>query len=624
MPYYTYKNSKIQLNGSSVLVRGASIDYNAEISASYDVSDRNTTQFRPNDGIKGTLNFNYLITGDDFVKDFIYDEQGNISGSFGGLFFESGFLTSYRFSATPASPVSVDASVVFFDDLKGSFSPTFEEASSNKILNFSDAQISNTVSSGVGNLGSIQKATYNYASEISPVYVVGEKTPREIRYGRKGITAQVEIDNLSGDLSIFGNDAALQLSLKDPTTEAIRESYTVNGRLEKKSIQVQANSPLSTSISVKQNRVSREPEITSFTPTTFFEESQITINGTNLMGTRTVTFGGVQGTLISSSSTQLTVKVPKGASSTYPYITILGSDGNFTFGTPYDLVFRNMSVSLEDSFTTGKIGDDIEIGGSNFSRISDVKFAGVSSPSFEVLNETKIIAEIPERADRGKVSVVSDVKSQTINSSKTFFPQPHITGAAPKIVTQAGQTVVLKGSAFSDVNSVTVNSISIPFSISDGYNIVLTVPDQDVEGKIKATNTKSLFGESEFVLEQPPIITGFENGQTAGLNPRVNETIFISGSNFYPNKFDDDNGSDSVTVLFAGRPNNELPRVQAVFGVVSTSGITGVIPNNARDGKVFLFKSDQTNVYPSGLGLDLIEAPGTITSVGDGSLPIVF
>ena len=107
-------------------------------------------------------------------------------------------------------------------------------------------------------------------------------------------------------------------------------------------------------------------------------------------------------------------------------------------------------------------------------------------------------------------------------------------------------------------------------------------------------------------------------------NESKDETIFISGSNFYPNKFDDDNGSDSVTVLFAGRPNNELPRVQAVFGVVSTSGITGVIPNNARDGKVFLFKSDQTNVYPSGLGLDLIEAPGTITSVGDGSLPIVF
>ena len=68
MPYYTYKNSKIQLNGLPVLVRGAAIDYNAEITPSYNFKDRNTSEHRPNNGIAGSLQFNYLLTGEDFVK----------------------------------------------------------------------------------------------------------------------------------------------------------------------------------------------------------------------------------------------------------------------------------------------------------------------------------------------------------------------------------------------------------------------------------------------------------------------------------------------------------------------------------------------------------------------------
>ena len=191
---------------------------------------------------------------------------------------------------------------------------------------------------------------------------------------------------------------------------------------------------------------------------------------------------------------------------------------------------------------------------------------------------------------------------------KLFFPQPSITGCAPKIITQVGQTLSLKGSAFTNVDEVTVNSIKVPFSISDGYNIVVTAPDQDIEGKIRATDTKGNFGESDFEITQPPIITGFKNGSTEGIQPRVNEILFISGSNFYPSKFDNEAGTDSATVLFGGLANNELPEVKAVFGVVSNSGITGTIPNNARDGFVSLFKADLTNSHTSGLNIELIEA----------------
>ncbi len=74
MPYYTYKNSKIQLNGRSLFVRGATVDFSSNLSPQYKTDNRHSFKYSPDGGIGGTLEFNYLLTGSDFVKDFIYDE----------------------------------------------------------------------------------------------------------------------------------------------------------------------------------------------------------------------------------------------------------------------------------------------------------------------------------------------------------------------------------------------------------------------------------------------------------------------------------------------------------------------------------------------------------------------
>ena len=81
------------------------------------------------------------------------------------------------------------------------------------------------------------------------------RRPPEVRFGQKTINAQVEIDNLSGNLSIFGNQSALQLNLKDPKSQIVKESFTANGKLEKKSIQVQANQPLTTALSINRTEL---------------------------------------------------------------------------------------------------------------------------------------------------------------------------------------------------------------------------------------------------------------------------------------------------------------------------------------------------------------------------------
>jgi len=620
MPYYTYKNSKIQLNGRGLFVRGATVDFNTDLSPQYKIDNRHSFKYSPAGGIGGTLEFNYLLTGSDFVKDFIYDEIGAISGSFGGLNFQSGYLTSYRFNATPANPVSVDATVAFFDELKGEFSPTFEQASNESLLNFSDAEISN-FSSGVGNLDSIQRASFTFNCELAPVYVAGEVTPREVRWGQKTVAASLSIDNLSGDLSVFGNDSKIQINLKDPISQIVKESYFVKGKLGKKTLNVSANNSLSSSLSIKQNFISREPEITSYAPTTFKEGTIVTINGQRLHGTTSVSFGGVKAKILSKSATTITAKVPVGASALHRVVTIMGTDGVTEASVRYIINFEPMTASLNASNTEAEINKQVQIDGTFFSRISSVKFGpnNTKVSSFEVIDTTKIIATVPEGADVGTIAVVSDEKSQNIKTVQTFYPHPKVISMTPQVLTELGQTAVLAGAAFSNAQTVKINNQSVGFSVTDGSSIIVTTPNADVGGQVKVTDSRGNYGLSEFHVNQPPIITGFHPQELA----TVDQPLTISGTNFFATKFSANaSAPNDVSVLFAGVSATSDP-VTGVFDLVSSTVITGTIPTLARDGKVYLYKSNLIEVHDSGKFIDVVEAAGTVTQIGMNNTTII-
>ena len=113
-----------------------------------------------------------------------------------------------------------------------------------------------------------------------------------------------------------------------------------------------------------------------------------------------------------------------GAGIDFPFITVLGSDGVSNSPSAYDLqFFAAVTATLAASNTTGAISSTLDIDGTNFSRISSVKFGpsnSVLSPSFEVLNSTKIKAEVPLTADVGTISIVSDKKELTATTSEAF------------------------------------------------------------------------------------------------------------------------------------------------------------------------------------------------------------
>ena len=145
---YSANNATLKLNGTEILASNASLALNTSLSANYVIGDRNSNSYTASNGIGGNLTFNYFLTGNDYFKTFItgqgeipLGESQTISGNFGGLNFDSGYLTSYAVNFSPNSPTAAAVSIVFFDDLQGEFVSTEEQASPATVLNSSRLSI---------------------------------------------------------------------------------------------------------------------------------------------------------------------------------------------------------------------------------------------------------------------------------------------------------------------------------------------------------------------------------------------------------------------------------------------------------------------------------------------------
>ena len=226
---YSANNAKLKINNEDILASNAELSLGASLSANYLMRDRHTSTFTSSDGIGGTLNFSFYLTGKDFIKTFVtgqgeipQNESQKISGNFGGLNFDSGYLTSYSVNFSPNSPASASASIAFFSDLKGEFSSTSSAPPADvDILNLSNAAVTSV---GIGTTTEVNNfiaGTYNYNASVAPVYLMNETKPSSVSFGEKTISANFEIDNPTGSLPFAGSDAQIEVGLKKFDNEQI-------------------------------------------------------------------------------------------------------------------------------------------------------------------------------------------------------------------------------------------------------------------------------------------------------------------------------------------------------------------------------------------------------------------
>jgi uncharacterized repeat protein (TIGR03803 family) len=167
--------------------------------------------------------------------------------------------------------------------------------------------------------------------------------------------------------------------------------------------------------SIQQFKVT--PTLGSFSPPSGPIGTSVTINGTGLIQTTKVTFGGVPATTFTvNSDSKITATVPSGAKTGKIVVTTPGgsatSSGTFSV-TPTILSFSPPS---------GKVGTVVTINGTGLTQTTGVSFGGVAATAFTVVSDLRITATVPTGAITGKIAVTT--AGGTATSSATFTVTP--------------------------------------------------------------------------------------------------------------------------------------------------------------------------------------------------------
>jgi len=240
--FYSASNAKLKINDEEILASNASLSLKTSLQPSYLITERNTSKQVASDGVGGQLSFNYYLTGEDYFKSFITGQGENqkettvITGNFGGLIFDSGYLTSYSVNFGPNAPASASATVAFFDELGGEFSPVEELAPDiSEVLNFKSASVSSEMVSGFDNVENFVGGAYNYSAEVKPVYLINETKPSSVSFGPKNVNLNFEIDSPSGYLPYSGASAKISVDLKNKLGDVV-ENFTCDGALQQRDL----------------------------------------------------------------------------------------------------------------------------------------------------------------------------------------------------------------------------------------------------------------------------------------------------------------------------------------------------------------------------------------------------
>ena len=316
------------------------------------------------------------------------------------------------------------------------------------------------------------------------------------------------------------------------------------------------------------------PTITSIAPTSGVVAggTTITITGTNLTGTTSVTVGGVAATSFTVvSSTSVTVVTPSGSAGVKNVVLITPGGtatkyGSFTYVGVPTIVTINPNTGILAGGTT------ITITGTNLLNTSSVTVGGVAATSFTVVSSTSVTVVTPSGSAGVKnVVLITPGGTATATSSFTYTNIalfPTITSIAPTSGTVGGGTTIgITGTNLLNTSSVTVGGVAATSLTNVSSVFVTAVTPAGTEGLKTITLTtpiETATSLNAFTYISVPTITSIAptSGTVGG-----GTTIGITGTNLL--------NTSSVTV--GGVAATSLTNVSSVF-------VTAVTPAAATIG----------------------------------------
>ena len=622
--YASFKNAELKINGSGILATDLKMSIDASLAPLFYTQDKSSKFLNANNGVGGVVEFNYHLTGNDYLKVFTVNEQSPISGNFGGLYFKSGYLKSYNLNCSPNAPVMANAQIVYYEDWSGLYAKQYIRSTGTKILNYCDATVIDTSNDGLGgNLGllsGISNIQFSFNSEINPLYLAGDKNPVSINFGKKELVASFITDCYSGELPATGKSAGIKVFFNHPELPSLTESFGVSGVLFKRDLDVSVGDMLKARLYIRQDFIQPLPGITSLSSSTTAPGSTFTVAGNNFKEVTAVyigpkhKFARKSAIFTIDSDTQLTVTVPLDVVS--GNVTVVNQGGEIASQTLFTPTYPALTVDKLQTIS-GVISGLAYISGSNFYDITDVRFSTTAlglftgSSGFRVINSTMIAAPIPVDAAWGPILVMATGRGVSGQSVEKFVPIPTIYGFFPTSG-MSGDVITISGQGFSGVTGVLFNNLPniIPFTVSvtSGFNTGMTVivPTGNVRGPIK-------------ILVQSGIsVTSIDNfspfANLTGIIPlsgRTGSAVYLLGNNLFPDIMYS-LGNNSFAVTFPGNTTGVFFRTQ--FVNPRFTGLSGLIPYGAKSGNIAInYNADAS--YSSNVLFTLINEPPTIVGI---------
>jgi hypothetical protein len=432
---------------------------------------------------------------------------------------------------------------------------------------------------------------------------VGSVSPNDGPTGG-GVDITITGTNLENASAVdFGNNAATIIS--DSETEIVAKSPS--GVVGTVNVTVTTVGGTSTTSHADQFTYIPQPIVTAVTPDYGATSggTLVTITGVNLGVSSVVDFGGISGTIISDTSTQIVAESPVGTAGTVDLtvttsggISATSSDDKFTY-------IPNPAVTSigppNDGPTSG--GSEITIKGTNLANALTVDFGTVAGTIISD-SATQITATSPiEVAGTVDVTVTTVIGTSATSAADdfTYVPQPTVTSIGPDDGPLGGTTLVtITGTNLANTSAVDFGSKAGTI-ISDSATQIVVRSPAETAGTVDVTVT-TMGGTSptskadEFTYVPQPIVTAISptNGPTIG-----GTQVTITGTNL-ANASAVDFGSVAGTILSDSATQIVVSSPAGTTGTVDVTALTagGTSATSAADKFTFVPLPIVTSISP--------------------------
>tara|TARA_Y100000310_G_C20691867_1_gene822826 strand:+ start:682 stop:4260 length:3579 start_codon:yes stop_codon:yes gene_type:complete len=352
---------------------------------------------------------------------------------------------------------------------------------------------------------------------------------------------------------------------------------------------------------------------------TFSPKQPFSISGKNLNFISDVKFGDLFVEDLSyMDTTGISGTIPAAAYTTGLYSVT--SRGEFLLGYPNILLNSDDQVSVGKlPSVSGKAGDSMNITGSNFYQITDVKFGSVSG-SFELVDENTIEAQVPQNADYTGITVFSSIRTGLNDNTALasgisideFFSVPEVSGLKESQLV-SGETISITGFSLKGVTGIKyANDASLVtgLSLTDTNTLEGIVPSGNIRGEasLLLPSGKETSLGTNFLISPFAKVTGV-GGSVVGVSSEkpvgsTGSLLLVSGDNFVSGILSP-TGDNYLGTIMGQTTEFKLISDKVLSGaiptgiIITTSGGNIGIPPVISSGVVNLFSDNFPESYPS-------------------------